>query len=167
MKRIMLMAALVVGAVPLAGAWAAQELVFSPEGTMQCMMENPGMEVSCIGVSADECMADTEGGGSTVGMGGCLDAELSFWDARLNAAYGARMTAAKAADAEARAGGWTAPSQEEALRTMQRAWIGFRDARCAYAASLWGGGTGAGPATIGCLMLTTGEQALYLENYVR
>ena len=152
------------GMVPgLAGA----QVVFSPEGTMQCMMENPGMEVSCVGVSADECMADTEGGGSTAGMSGCLDAELTYWDARLNAAYGARLTAAKAADAEAKAGGWTAPPQEEALRAMQRAWIAFRDARCEYAASLWGGGTGGGPAAIGCLMLTTGEQALYLENYVR
>lgn len=149
------------------GPVAAQGVNFSPEATMQCLMENPGTGVSCIGASADECMMNTEGGDTTAGMGGCLDAERAYWDARLNAAYGARMTAAREADAEAKAGGWTAPSQAEALREMQRAWIPFRDARCGYAAALWSGGTGAGPATLGCLMLTTGEQALYLENYVR
>ncbi|GAA4223666.1 uncharacterized protein YecT (DUF1311 family) [Sagittula marina] len=157
---IMALAVLPVGAL-------AQDVTFSPEATMQCLMEDPGAGVSCIGASADKCMEDTDGGDSTVGMGGCLDAERAYWDTRLNAAYGARMKEAKAADAEAKAGGWSAPSQADALREMQRAWIPFRDARCTYAAALWSGGTGAGPAATGCLMLTTGEQALYLENYVR
>lgn len=154
--------------VALAPTWGlAQDLAFSPEATMQCLLESPGAEVSCIGVSADQCMMDTPGGSSTYAMGGCLDAEASYWDARLNAAYGARMSEAKTADAEAKSEGWDAPSQAAALREMQRAWIGFRDARCSYAAALWSGGTGAGPAAIGCIMLTTGEQAIYLENYVR
>ena len=51
-----------------------------------------------------------------------------------------------------------------ALRAMQRAWIGFRDATCDYERSLWGGGTGGGPATAACLMRMTGEQTLYLER---
>ena len=46
---------------------------------------------------------------------------------------------------------------------MQRAWIEYRDATCAYEAAQWGGGTGAGPAFAGCLMRLTAEQALYLE----
>lgn len=161
------MKALVIIAAMLPGMAAAQDVVFSPEATEACIMENPGAEVSCIGTSAQQCMLDTEGGESTAGMSGCLDAELSYWDGRLNAAYSGQMAEAKTADADAKAGGWTAPSQVEALRQMQRAWIGFRDARCEWAASLWGGGTGQGPAAIGCLMTTTGEQALYLENTVQ
>lgn len=145
----------------------AQEVTFSPEATMQCLQEDLTNGVACIGASADQCMIDTDGGDTTVGMGGCLDAERAYWDARLNAAFGARLSEAQEADAEAASQNVSAPSQETALREMQRAWIGFRDKRCAWASALWSGGTGAGPATLGCLMLTTGEQALYLENYVR
>ena len=47
---------------------------------------------------------------------------------------------------------------------MQRAWIAYRDAACAYEASQWGGGTGAGPAATGCMMTLTGRQALALEE---
>ena len=43
-------------------------------------------------------------------------------------------------------------------------WIGYRDATCDYERSQWGGGTGGGPATLGCLMRLTGEQTLYLEQ---
>jgi uncharacterized protein YecT (DUF1311 family) len=57
-----------------------------------------------------------------------------------------------------------APPSEPALREMQRAWIPFRDARCGFEMSLWGGGTGGGPAYAECLMIVTAEQALYLET---
>ncbi|MBP0481927.1 lysozyme inhibitor LprI family protein [Sagittula salina] len=148
----------------LPGAVLAQDVVFSPAATEQCLAQAPGSEASCIGASAERCMTETQGGQSTYGMSACLDAEAGYWDDRLNAAYRARMREAKQADADAKAGGWTPPQQEDALRAMQRAWIAFRDARCSYAASLWSGGTGAGPAAVGCFMQTTGEQALYLEN---
>ena len=49
---------------------------------------------------------------------------------------------------------------------MQRAWIRFRDAKCAYARSHWGGGTGAGPAGVECLMRETAEQTWYIESMV-
>ena len=53
--------------------------------------------------------------------------------------------------------------QADSLRDMQRAWIGFRDARCTYEASLWQGGTGASPAVLNCRLQETAEQALYLN----
>jgi uncharacterized protein YecT (DUF1311 family) len=59
--------------------------------------------------------------------------------------------------------GSAAPSQGDALKNMQRAWIAYRDATCDYERSHWGGGTGGGPATVSCLMYMTAEQALYLE----
>ena len=109
-------------------------------------------------------MANTQGGETTVGMGGCLDREWQYWDARLNAAYQHQMARAKAIDAEMAGLGVTVPRQSDALREMQRAWIPFRDAKCGYEYSQWGGGTGGGPAITACLMAETGEQALYLEN---
>ena len=95
-------------------------------------------------------------------MGGCLDRELKFWDGKLNENYQIQLTRAKAADTENREYNANLASQEEALRAMQRAWITFRDAACDYERSTWGGGTGGGPATLGCLMELTGQQALRL-----
>jgi uncharacterized protein YecT (DUF1311 family) len=97
-------------------------------------------------------------------MSFCYDKELAFWDARLNAAYGALMEIEKAGDAELKELGSAAPSTSAALREMQRAWIGYRDAACAYELSQWGGGTGGGPATADCLMRLTAAQALTLEE---
>ena len=96
-------------------------------------------------------------------MGFCYGAEYDYWDARLNAAYGALMAMEKAAEAELGELGSAAPSPAAALRDMQRAWIGYRDAACLYEVSQWGGGTGGGPAGAGCMMQITGEQALALE----
>ena len=100
-------------------------------------------------------------------MGGCLSREADFWDARLNQVYDGLMRAEQAFDAENAAAGLAVAKAADALQGMQRAWIAFRDAACAYEASQWGGGTGAGPATAECLMRTTAEQSLRLETRLR
>lgn len=116
---------------------------------------------ACIGKAADHCI--TSGGGSTtVGMGYCLDREWMIWDKRLNAAFGALRAKYKAFDAEDTA----APPLWPALQQMQRDWIAYRDATCDFEARQWGGGSGGGPAYAGCLMALTGQQALYLEDWV-
>ena len=51
-----------------------------------------------------------------------------------------------------------------ALRDMERTWIIHSDVTCDFERSIWGGGTGSGPAQIGCLLAMTGEQRLYLES---
>lgn len=138
---------------------------FSAAPTLSCLAgatELPAME-ACIGMAATLCMNSHQAGYTTVGMGYCLDQELSFWDDRLNAAYGQVMARDKAVDAEMKDLGSAAPSLAEALRAMQRAWIPFRDASCDYERAQWGGGTGGGPATLSCLMYATGRQALALE----
>ncbi|MFN3970458.1 MAG: lysozyme inhibitor LprI family protein [Gemmobacter sp.] len=144
---------------------AAQDPRFSPRAALECLGANAGSPEAraCIGLSASDCMETTPMGGTTIGMGFCLDAELSLWDGRLNAAYRDLMAQNRARDAETRTYGGNAPPMADALRGMQRAWIAFRDARCDYERSQWGGGTGGGPATYACLMQMTGEQALYLE----
>jgi len=148
----------------LASPAAAQDLNFSPAATEACLFATQDYDVrhACIGKSADQCMTDTPGGHSTYGMGGCLSAELEYWDAQLNKAYAEVISSARETDAEMASIGATVASEEEALRAMQRAWITFRDATCDYEYSQWGGGTGGGPAIAGCLMRMTGEQTLYL-----
>jgi uncharacterized protein YecT (DUF1311 family) len=139
---------------------AQPQLVFSQSHTEQCLWAG-GAQAECIGASARQCMAETPGGETTVGMGGCLDREWQYWDGRLNMAYQDALARARNFDAE---NGDFAPPSEPALREMQRAWIPFRDARCGFEMSLWGGGTGGGPAYAECLMIVTAEQALYLET---
>ena len=144
---------------------AAQELSFDPAATENCLDQadwTEGPPYDCVGQAADQCMS-TPDGGSTVGMGYCLDAEWQWWDARLNRVYGDLMKQNKAMDAANAGLGATLPSLAENLKAMQRAWIPFRDAACNYEMAQWGGGTGQGPALTGCLMMETGRQTLSME----
>jgi uncharacterized protein YecT (DUF1311 family) len=145
---------------------AAQELGFSPAATEACLAstEDQNEYRFCVGRSAGQCMSDNPGGETTVGMSGCLDREWEYWDRRLNAAYQTLLGSAKRSDqVMVDLGSSVGAQQEPALRAMQRAWIGFRDAACEYEYSLWGGGTGGRPAITQCLMLETGWQALRIE----
>jgi uncharacterized protein YecT (DUF1311 family) len=142
----------------LASPAAAQDLVFSPQPTQACLASGQPFD-SCIGLAADACV--TANGYATVVLSGCLSREAEWWDGRLNAAYQRAMAGAKQSDGQ---NGQYAPSQAEALRAMQRAWIPFRDETCSFEASQWGGGTGAGPAFAACLMRLTAYQTHYLEN---
>lgn len=153
---------LVLALTLLATPAAAQDLVFDGSRIAACYSNVFGNEArACIGAEAERCMTETPGGTSTAGMSGCLSLEHDWWDARLNAVYAEVRAAARDMDATA---GEYAPSQADALVAMQRAWIAFRDERCAYERSWWGGGTGGGPATMACLMQMTAEQVIYLEG---
>ncbi len=162
--------ALVAACAAVPGLWGgsvdAQDLTYSNAGTEACVYAQPGhaAQQACVGVSANACMADSDMGDTTVGMSGCLSYELDYWDARLNTAYRSLMKRAKSQDAEMRELGSSAPSLEQGLREMQRAWIPWRDSTCDFERAQWGGGTGGGPATYSCLLRLTGAQALYLEH---
>ncbi|UWR24136.1 lysozyme inhibitor LprI family protein [Sulfitobacter sp. S190] len=164
----MRLAAMAIGLLCTASAAHAQDLEYSDTATRVCLNDAEGFtgRLACAGLSAGLCM-ETPQGGSTVGMGGCLDRELKFWDDMLNRNYQAVLSQAVAADAELEELGSAAPRQAVALRAMQRSWIDFRDKACAYAASQWGGGTGAGPAALDCLMRQTARQALSLRSWAQ
>ncbi|MCZ0962586.1 lysozyme inhibitor LprI family protein [Paracoccus benzoatiresistens] len=119
---------------------------------------------ACIGAASGPCM-ESPGGYSTVGMSWCLNEELGVWDRKLNDSYGRVMAAAKAADAEMTDLGSAAEKQEPLLKQMQRDWIAFRDAACAYERSRWGGGTGGGPASVDCSLRLTAQQYFRLRAY--
>ena len=164
--RMPLFAAALALAATLAAPAPAQELAFDPGRITACLdgATTRAAREACIGIAAESCMAETPGGSSTVGMGACLQRELAWWDARLNANYRRAMAEARDFDAgmtDAERGG--ARPVARALRAMQRAWIPFRDATCAYERSFWTTGTGAGPAELSCLLRMTARQALYLE----
>jgi uncharacterized protein YecT (DUF1311 family) len=107
----------------------------------------------------------TPGGDTTIGMIDCLGAENAYWDARLNAAYTARMVESRQADDETARLASAAASLADALRAMQRAWIDYRDATCLHEQAQWRGGSGGGPATMACHMVETARQALRLEGW--
>lgn len=145
---------------------AAQGIVYSDAQTQSCLEDLSGdaTMTDCAGLSSAACIAANDAGYTTVGMGGCLDGELRFWDAFLNAQYQTVLKRAKDSDAEMKELGATVPSTADALVAMQRAWILFRDEACAYERSLWGGGTGGGPATLQCLMELTADQTERLSR---
>lgn len=148
-------------------AAVAQELVFSGDAIAACISDADSTPNSqdCIGASADACIEATEGGYSTAGNAACLAAELAYWDDALNTAYGALLAIKEAEDTELLELGSAAAPQAPALRDMQRAWIAYRDQRCEFERTTWGGGSGGGPAVLGCHMLLTGQQALLLQDY--
>jgi len=150
----------------LASPAAAQDdLIFNIGHTRACLLDvaSQADQRQCIGKSASVCMEATASGGSTYGMSGCLNFEAEWWDGQLNSAYQEVMKREKGDDAEFASEGSGIPKKAPALREMQRAWITYRDATCSYEYSQWGGGTGGGPASVGCIMRMTGEQTLYLQ----
>lgn len=144
-----------------AGPVAAQDVIFDPAPTITCMARNGGDVQACSGTAAETCMERTPFGWSTVAMMGCLGQELGYWDKRLNLAYQAAQRTARRADLDASE---FAASQVDALRDMQRAWIVFRDRKCAFVQSQWGGGTGGAPAAVSCHMHETAAQTVFLET---
>jgi len=146
--------------------------VYSDEATQTCMAQatsdSPSLSgyavMACVGLSSQRCMV-APGGDTTVGMIDCLQAELGYWDRRLNAAYARRMAAARSEDAAMSRIRATTASLADGLRGMQRAWIAYRDAACLYEQAQWLGGTGGGPATMACHLHETARQALKLEGW--
>ena len=140
---------------------AAQDINFDETLTLSCYYESGTSghtsQEDCFGVSADACLATLIG--STYEMLFCMGEEYAVWDRLLNEAYG-NLRARLQEDANTRMTG--APSQVEILRDMQRAWVAYRDASCAFERARWGDGTGAGPAEVACLANTTAQQVFVL-----
>lgn len=95
----------------------------------------------------------------------CAEMDWQAADADLNAAYKTVMAAMKDMDANL-------PTElqgaEDALRTAQRAWIGYRDAHCETAGFPMRGGSAEPLLVYGCLRQVTEnrtDELLELLNY--
>ena len=164
MMKIIIAISFVFSVMIASSALAQDNLVLDIRHTEECLAGTKNNERQpCVGQSANVCM-QSEAGGSTVGMGFCIDEELQWWDARLNRVYSAYLAKERADDSENESGGYSAPAKAPALKDMQRAWIKYRDALCEHAAVQWGGGTGQGPAYLSCLLDETGRQVFVLED---
>jgi uncharacterized protein YecT (DUF1311 family) len=153
---------LILALVPLP-ALAQGHADFDPAVITTCLADGHGP--ACIGRGAEACTMASPGGGSNAGWGACVEAERAWWDGQLNAVYRDRMTIARAIDAEAPMPGlMPRPSDVDALRSLQRAWITFRDTSCYFEEIQWWGGTGMGAAGNACRMRMTAEQTLYLRS---
>ncbi|RCW86640.1 lysozyme inhibitor LprI family protein [Paracoccus lutimaris] len=144
----------------LAAPALAQEGVPGDAAGLATCMAAPGEDTaraSCAQKLTDACLASPEGM-TTLGMTACLVAETTAWDKLLNDRYAALLVQAEAFDRELEPDSPYAPSAP-VLQQMQRAWIEFRDASCAYAVTPYAGGTMAGIAYEGCLRELTAAQA--------
>lgn len=148
----------------MAAPAVGQDLTYDFDKSLTCIAdaEQWWQKVECIGTAANACMEETPGGYSTAGTGACINAEYEDWDRALNELYGPLR--ARMADYDAEEADFPGSvTRADALRDMQRAWIGFRDAACSFERSKWGRGTGGGPAEVGCLMDETARQVLRLQ----
>ena len=92
-------------------------------------------------------------GQTTVGMVNCLAREAGWWDGLLNTVY-----------SELR--GRVSEQARLELREIQRQWIRYRDAKCAFPQTFFEGGTIAGPMSVECNMRTTAMRAIELREWL-
>ena len=116
---------------------------------------------ACLGAQSDICQ-QAPGGGTTIGIADCIAAETAAWDALLNDAYRALISAIAARPAGA--GDATAEDLTAALRDAQRAWIGFRDADCALRYAQNQGGTIRSIVHANCLLGMTAARTVDLRD---
>jgi uncharacterized protein YecT (DUF1311 family) len=90
--------------------------------------------------------------GMTFAMQDCISDELVQQDKRLNAAYGVLMKSPKVSE-----------KRRAQLRDVQRKWIAFRDANCAYYYDPSGGQMDRLAANE-CILTATQARATELEN---
>lgn len=134
-------------------------------GVEDCLTGADGTKAAtdCIGQAADRCMAQAEGGYSTLGMSMCMHAETDAWDILLNGAYQQALATAKKMDANEAAHFRGFAVRAEKLRVAQRAWIAFRDAQCAFDYAVWGSGSMRNIAGASCFLQMTAERAIELN----
>ena len=155
--------AFLAGLMALATPVWAQDPTVDTKDIESCLAANTDQH-ACIGRASATCIEDAGGGGAVYGA--CYGLELDFWDGLLNRTYSDLITQVQAFDDAADETGSTPAIAEDELRSMQRAWISYRDSRCTLIGLSYNGGTGAGPGGTECKMQATAEQAFVLRDMV-
>lgn len=120
----------------------------------------------CVGEASEACADLSLGGFSTRSMTGCLGAELAYFDDLLNAEYARVRDLARDVDKTANGTSFDDVSMVDRLIQMQRAWIAFRDATCAYERRQYDGGTIGDLVYVDCQTQLTADQAFRLQDSV-
>ncbi len=102
----------------------------------------------CIGSASGLCQ-EAPGGSSTIGMVECNQREQAWWDMQLNSNYADLQSSLE-------------PAVFDTLKSAQRAWLKYRDAKCAFVDALWSGGTIRQVMSSSCLMDATASRAIEL-----
>jgi uncharacterized protein YecT (DUF1311 family) len=122
-------------------------------GMEQCLNSATGRGAraeECLGFVQDPCM-ETDEGQSTAGSVACAAREHAFWDKLLNQSY------QNLRDSLDDAG-------KSSLRDVQRQWLAWRQARCAFEAQQYEGGTFANVAANTCFTSETARRAIDLTQ---
>lgn len=150
--RIFVLATLLLTTGALAGPGGDPPRPAVKAAVEKCLAEkektNKPLE-ECIGVVADACLEKGEDT-STYGMIACHGDEADVWDERLNRDYQVLMKTMKG-------------SGKERVRDLERAWIAFRDQKCAYR-QLENEGQVGMIQNIHCYREETARQALFLGS---
>ena len=120
----------------------------------------------CVGQAAESCADLSLGGFTTRSMMRCLGHELAYFDDMLNVAYADVRDKARDLDKAANGTSGDDTSMVDRLLKMQRAWITYRDATCAYEARQYDGGTIGQLIHVDCLTELTADQAFRLQANV-
>lgn len=164
MMRLFYIFALVV--LPRVGF--AQDTPFDAQLTQACLAEAVDIAAKrdCIGLSAAACADASVGGFNTRSMTACMGDELALFDALLNTEYAQVRKLAAELDKQEGGASFDPVSMVDRLVQMQRAWIAFRDATCAYEQRQFDGGTLGRLVQVDCMATMTAEQAFRLQNNV-
>jgi uncharacterized protein YecT (DUF1311 family) len=103
---------------------------------------------NCIGTASNLCQ-EAPGGASTPGIVACNQREQAWWDQYLNSNYADLQSSLE-------------PAVFDSLKTAQRAWLKYRDAKCAFVDALWSGGTIRAVMASSCMMDATATRAIEL-----
>lgn len=144
----------------------AQDAAYDQNATTSCLAD-AGTIVerrACIGLSADACADASVGGFNTRSMTACLKFEYDLFDDMLNAEYGIVHDLAQDLDKQDNGNSFDDVSMVDRLVQMQRAWIAYRDATCAYEQRQFDGGTLGQLVHIDCLTQLTAEQTFRLQS---
>lgn len=118
---------------------------------------------SCIGAVQKPCL-DAPDGQSTLGMQICTNREAAVWDERLNKAYKAALGAYGKTETTNSNGGKVVGA--DIIRDAERAWLGFREKKCAAEGLPMAGGTGAALLIDECYLDETAHQAIWLNSLI-
>lgn len=163
--KFKLIASICIGVLPQL-AYADDNFDIAP--TIECLSDAVSIhdQSACVGKAAEVCADASVGGFSTRSMTGCLQHEFVYFDQLLNTEFQSVRTRAIELDEVDSGTSGDEVSMLDRLVQMQRAWITYRDATCAYERRQYDGGTIGGLIEVDCQTQLTAQQAFRLQSSV-